>query len=83
LQNFGGAKVITDQNNHPQRQLYYLGAKVLELLSAGHNSVEFFQVYQQLKKNEKISIKLFTLTLDWLFLLGVISLEKGIIKKCS
>lgn len=75
--------MITDQNNHPQRQLYYLGAKVLELLSADHNSVEFFQAYQQLKKNEKISIKLFTLTLDWLFLLGVISLEKGIIKKCS
>lgn len=75
--------MITDQNSHPQRQLYYLGAKVLELLNEGHNSVEFFQAYQQLKKNEKISIKLFTLTLDWLFLLGVISLEKGIIKKCS
>lgn len=74
--------MITDQNNHPQRQLYYLGAKVIELLSANHNTAEFFQAYQQLKENEKISIKLFTLTLDWLFLLGVISLEKGIIKKC-
>lgn len=74
--------MIADQNNHPQRQLYYLGAKVIELLSANHNTAEFFQVYQQLKENEKISIKLFTLTLDWLFLLGVISLEKGIIKKC-
>ena len=32
MQNFGGTKMIADQNTHPQRQLYYLGARIRRYL---------------------------------------------------
>lgn len=75
--------MIVNQDNHPQRQLYYLGAKALEILSAKGGSVDFFDVYQELKVKEDISIRLFVLTVDWLYLLGAIKSNKGIIEQCS
>lgn len=75
--------MIVDQNNHPQRQLYYLGAKALEILNAQGGAVDFFDIYQELRIKENISIKLFILTIDWLYLLGTIKTDKGLIKLCS
>jgi len=75
--------VIVNQDNHPQRQLYYLGAKALEILSDKGGTVDFFDIYQELKIKENISIRLFVLTVDWLYLLGAIKSNKGIIEQCS
>ena len=75
--------MIANQDNHPQRQLYYLGAKTLEILRDKGGSVDFFDIYQELKVKEDISIRLFILTVDWLYLLGTIKSHKGIIEQCS
>jgi len=75
--------VIVNQDNHPQRQLYYLGAKALEILNTKGGAVDFFDIYQELKIKEDISIRLFVLTVDWLFLLGAITSDKGLIQRCS
>lgn len=75
--------MIVNQDNHPQRQLYYLGAKALEILNAKGGVIDFFDIYQELKIKEDISIRLFVLTVDWLYLLGVITSDKGLIKRCS
>ena len=46
-------------------------------------NVDFFDVYQKFSAFEGVSINLFSLTLDWLYLLGVIdNSEKGFIRKC-
>jgi len=75
--------VIVNQDNHPQRQLYYLGAKALEILNAKGGAVDFFDIYQELKIKEDISIRLFLLTVDWLYFIGAIKSDKGLIERCS
>ncbi|MEJ6498206.1 MAG: hypothetical protein HRU18_07285 [Pseudoalteromonas sp.] len=74
--------MIVSQNNHPQRQLYYLGAKTLAILNRKGGASDFFEAYQELKLEEDISLMLFILTLDWLYLLGAVKSEKGWIEQC-
>jgi len=76
--------MIISKDINPERDLYYLGAKVIEILSGeSGESVDFFDVYKKLNATERVSINLYSLTLDWLFLLGVIdNSEKGDIQKC-
>lgn len=75
--------MIINQNGHPQRQLYYLGGKTLGILSQKGGVSDFFETYQELRQQEDISLMLFILTLDWLYLLGAITSDKGLIKQCS
>ncbi len=75
--------MIIGKDIHPERKIYYLGALVLETLKKSpEKKPDFFYVYQKVNESEKISIKLFTLCLDWLFLLGAIDSHKGHIEKC-
>ncbi len=75
--------MIVNQDNHPQRQLYYLGGKALEILNAKGEAVDFFDIYQELKITEDISIRLFILTVDWLYLVGAVTSDEGLIERCS
>jgi hypothetical protein len=45
-------------------------------------SVDYLSIYEGLRKEENISSEIFFLTLDWLFLLGAIKLEEGVVSKC-
>ena len=74
--------MIINKDNNPQRDLYYLGAQVINLLDTESYEADFFDVFQQLKKREDISMHLFVLTIDWLYLLGVVNSRKGVITKC-
>ena len=76
--------MIVSKDINPERDVYYLGAKVIEVISITESKkVNFFDVFEQLNTSEKISINLFTLTLDWLYLIGAINKsEKGNIVKC-
>lgn len=76
--------MIVSKDINPERDFYYLGAKTIEILAdTDNNNIDFFKVYSQLNKSEKISINLFVLTLDWLYLIGAINKPiKGNIVKC-
>lgn len=76
--------MIISKDINPERDLYYLGAKVLEILfNADDRSYNFFSVYEELKSAENISMNLFTLTLDWLYIIGAINKpENGNIILC-
>jgi len=76
--------MIVSKDINPERDLYYLGAVVVELISNQSNSsVDFFNLYNDLNLHEKISMELYSLTLDWLYLNGVIeNSTDGSIKKC-
>ena len=76
--------MIISKDINPERDFYYLGAKVIEVLSAPENkSLLLIDIYETIKRTENISLNLFTLTLDWLFISGVISeIENGKIIKC-
>lgn len=76
--------MIVSKDINPERDFYYLGAKTIEILSSTEeDKMDFFTVFNALKSSENISLNLFILTLDWLFILGVINKShKGYIVKC-
>lgn len=75
--------MITGKDINPKKKIYYLGGVILDILKETPNQdVNFFDVFQKVNEKDRISINLFALTLDWLFLLEVISFKKGCIQKC-
>jgi hypothetical protein len=76
--------MIVSKDINPERDFYYLGAKTIEILSSTEDEkMDFFYVFDALKSSEDISLNLFTLTLDWLFIIGAIDKPyKGYIVKC-
>jgi hypothetical protein len=76
--------MIVSKDINPERDFYYLGAKTIEILSSTEDKkMDFFSVFDALKSSEDISLNLFTLTLDWLFIIGAIDKShKGYIVKC-
>jgi hypothetical protein len=76
--------MIVNKNITPDRDLYYLGGKVIEvLLKYDNKEIDYFDLYQKMNKELNISINLYTLVLDWLFIIGTIkNADKGLIKKC-
>ncbi len=76
--------MIINKNTNPKKDLYYFGAKIIEVLDASKNKdVDYFQLYETFNEQHNISIVLFDNALTWLFILGVIKrVNKLIIEKC-
>lgn len=76
--------MIVSKDTNPERDLYYLGAKVIEILaSENKKDVDFFTVFEKLNASVRVSVSLFVLTLDWLYLIGAIKESNlGSIRKC-
>jgi hypothetical protein len=76
--------MIVSKHIHPERDLYYLGAKTIEILnSSGKDEWDYFDLFSDLNRQQKVSINLFSLVLDWLFILQVVQKSNnGEIKKC-
>jgi hypothetical protein len=76
--------MIVSKNIHPERDLYYLGAKTIEVMNSSEQAEwDYFDLFSALNLKQKISIKLFSLVLDWLFILQVIQKSNhGRIKRC-
>jgi hypothetical protein len=65
--------MIISKNTHPERDLYYLGAKTIEVMeSSKKDEFDYFDLFSDLNQKQKISVNLFSLVLDWLFILQVI-----------
>jgi hypothetical protein len=76
--------MIISKSIHPERDLYFLGAKTIEVMSSSDKEEwDCFDLFADLKQKQKISINLFLLVLDWLFILQVIQKSaNGRIRKC-
>ena len=76
--------MIVNKNINPERDLYYLGGKVIETLNLFiENEVDYFELFMFVNKSNKVTLNLYSLVLDWLFILGVIKKgNKGLIIKC-
>lgn len=76
--------MIVNRNTNPEKDLYYLGGKVIELLdNSNETEFDYFKLYQDLNTQKSISMNLYSLVLDWLFILGVIkNSNNGMIEKC-
>jgi hypothetical protein len=76
--------MIVSSDIKPDRDLYFLGSKVIEVLIASEDKeVDYFELFQEVNSELEISLNLYTLVLDWLFIIGVVKkAENGLIKKC-
>ena len=76
--------MIVSTHTHPERDLYYLGAKTIEIMnSSKQDEWDYFDLFTALNLKQKISVNLFSLVLDWLFILQVIQKSNnGGIKRC-
>lgn len=75
--------MIINKDINPEREIYYLGAQVIEILrNSPKDKVELFDAFQSLNEKKRVSMNLFVLTLDWLYLLGIINTAEGDIVKC-
>ena len=76
--------MIVNKNINPERDLYYLGAIVIEVLNSyTKNEIDYFDLFLSVNKSNKVSLNLYSLVLDWLFILEVIKKgNKGLIIKC-
>ena len=76
--------MIVSKDTNPGRDIYYLGAKVIDIMSAFKSKqVDFFEVYQRLNREESVSISLYSLTLAWLYVAGAVTnAPNGTIEKC-
>jgi len=76
--------MIVSKDLNPRRELYYLGALVLQLLQEdGQYRMDFFELFHRLNEREKVSIRLFSLTLSWLFLLDKVNSKGSVVELCS
>lgn len=75
--------MIIGRDINPKKKIYYLGGLVIDILKQNpKQNIAFLDVFHKVNEKEKISVNLFTFTLDWLFLLGVVDIYKGHIKRC-
>ena len=73
--------ILTEK--HPEKSLYFLGAKLLSLLLKRDTSYFVLELYEVSFSNSEIGFNRYLLALDWLFMLGLIELnQEGKITKC-
>ncbi len=68
---------------HPEQSIYYNGAFVLQSLQNNPNC-DLLDLYQQVRTLREMSMPIFVLCLDWLYLLGVAQLDhQGKVVLCT
>lgn len=75
--------MIIGNDINPKRKIYYYGALIIEILKEfSQNTVSFDDVYHLTHSRHGISIELFMLSLDWLFIISVVDSKDGMVIKC-
>lgn len=75
--------MIINQDIKPEKQAYYLGSRVISVLSkAASGPIQPEEIFVTLNQEEKISYHAFCMALNWLYLLGALDRKGGEIIKC-
>ena len=76
--------MILGKDTNPKKQIYYISALVLnELKNTDNTEFDFFDIFNSLKLIENdITVNLYSLSLDWLYLLGAVKKDKNRLIKC-
>lgn len=75
--------MLVPDNIHPEQTIYFNGAFVLKAIQR-HQVMDIFDLYIQTTTERKMSMPVFVLCLDWLFLLNLVVLnDRGKVKLCS
>jgi hypothetical protein len=75
--------MLLPDNVHPENTVYYNGAFVLKVASE-RPGLDWLDLYAEVRGSRSMSIAVFVLCLDWLFLLDLITLDNfGRVQICS
>ena len=75
--------MLLPDNIHPEQTVYFNAAMVLKILQQEKN-IPFLELYLSTRSEREMSMPVFILCLDWLFLLNLIILnEQGGVELCS
>lgn len=75
--------MLVPDNIHPEQTIYYNGSFVLEAIQ-GNRVMDLLDLYIQTKSKQEMSMPVFLLCLDWLFLLDLVTLNShGKVELCS
>lgn len=74
--------MLLPDNIHPEQSIYYNGAFVLQALHK-QRIMDLLDLYMETQKFRQMTMPVFVLCLDWLYLLDIISLnEQGGVELC-
>lgn len=74
--------MLIPDNIHPDQTIYYNASFVLKILQENF-SLDFLELYMKTKSERHMSMPVFVLCLDWLFLLNLIKLNDNKVEICS
>jgi len=75
--------MLLPDNIHPEQSIYYNGAFVLQALRE-RRVMDLLDLYMNTQMHREMTMPVFVLCLDWLFLLNLVSLnEQGSVELCS
>ena len=75
--------MLVPDNIHPEQTIYYNGSFVLEAIQE-KSVMDILDLYIQTKSKQEMSMPVFLLCLDWLFLLDLVTLNShGKVELCS
>lgn len=74
--------MLLPDNIHPELSIYYNASIILAELEK-KTEQKFFELYHNVKKSNNMTLSVFVLSLDWLYLIQLAQIsEKGVVKKC-
>ena len=75
--------MLIPDNIHPEETIYYNGAIVLKTIRES-KALDMFDLYVMTKSERELSMPVFVLCLDWLYLLNLVGLNNnGEVELCS
>lgn len=75
--------MLLPESIHPKESIYYNGAFVLESLQE-HRRMDIVDLFIASRERQEMSMPVFTLCLDWLYLINAIILnDQGAVELCS
>ena len=74
--------MLMPENIDPKKSIYYTGAMVLQLIQRSGN-ISVINLYSEVKLQYGISFPVMLLSLDWLYLIGAVTVTKrGEVQLC-
>lgn len=70
---------------NPAKSIYYSSALILDIILKDQNNktIDVIELFSKINDSHKISFHLLILSLDWLFMIGVLNInDNGLLIKC-
>ncbi|WP_414672527.1 ABC-three component system middle component 6 [Lactovum miscens] len=75
--------MLLPNETNPKKSVYYYGYEILKEVQNSSQELELLDLYSKIKGNTSISLKVFSYSLDWLFLINAIKINvQGRVEKC-